>query len=190
MSYPVLKLLGMDVEDRVVELVAALTDGTTATADQLRGLTPAELADLDRDQPLPLPAAYRRFAELAGRGAGRFLRGSNAFYPSILGTWQAAADLLAENAVPFTMTGTDRVILMHQGYMFDFLRGSGPDPEVWSYCEGDPEPARRFPHFTDWLASQVADQTKAWARLVPWYEQEEGVTITRIHPDGSRTKGI
>ncbi|HEX6450957.1 MAG TPA: hypothetical protein VF060_16015 [Trebonia sp.] len=37
---------------------------------------------------------------------------------------------------PFTLAHTDRVILMHQGYQFDFLRGTDPDPEVWSYCEG------------------------------------------------------
>ena len=135
-------------------------------ADQARGLSPPEIAEIERDQPAPLPAAYRRFLEIAGRGAGGLLVGSDVFHPaatvgrsSILGVGQAARDLLAENDVPFALTENDRVILMHQGYMFDFLRGAGPDPEVWSYCEGDDLPAARCAHFTEWLAAAVAESS-------------------------------
>ena len=76
---------------------------------------------------------------------------------------------------------------------FDFVRGPGPDPEVWTYCEGDPLPAPRWPRFTDWLTYHVDYQTEAWRRLVPRYQEEHakgGLTIARINPDGSRTEGI
>jgi hypothetical protein len=121
------------------------------------------------------------------------MRGSDVFYPRVIGLGESARELLAENDVPFVLTESDRVILMHQGYMFDFLRGPGPDPEVWSYCEGE-APALSFARFTDWLQAQVTQQTKAWARLVPMYEAEKQkrpderrLYFSRHHPDGSVT---
>jgi hypothetical protein len=121
--------------DRVHALVAMIADGVTATIEQVHGLTQSEIDEVERDQPAPLPPTYREFLELAGRGAGHFLQGSDVFYPHVLGLGQAARELLAENNVPFTLAHDDRVILMHQGYYFDFLRGTGLDPEVWSFSE-------------------------------------------------------
>ena len=43
----------------------------------------------------------------------------------MLGLKEAACDLLSENQSPFVFKDSDRVFLMHQGYCFDFLRGSG-----------------------------------------------------------------
>jgi hypothetical protein len=182
--------------DRIQELVAMIADGVTATEEQLRGLTPSELHEVEFGQSAPLAATYRRFLELVGRGAGHFLAGSGVFYPVVLGLGEAARELLAENEVPFTLAHTDRVILMHQGYQFDFLRGSDPDPEVWSYCEGTLEkPIMTHSHFSEWLAAQVKEQTEVWAQLVPWYEAEKRkppgvprVTFYRRNPDGSRTE--
>jgi hypothetical protein len=153
--------------NRVQALVAMIADGATATAEQLHGLTPSEIDEVEHDQPGPLAAAYRQFLQSAGRGAGHFLQGSDVFYHSILGLGRDARELLADNKVPFTLAHDDRVILMHQGYQFDFLRGTGPDPEVWSYCEGTAagKPTLAYSHFTEWLAAAVRQQTNAWARL-------------------------
>ncbi len=184
------------LDDRVRLLVAAVADGVTASAEQIRGLTEDEIREVERDQPAPLAGAYRCFLELIGGGAGHFLQGSDVFYPRVIGLGDAARELLEENEVQWTLTDSDRVILMHQGYQFAFLRGSGADPEVWSYCEGGvpDEPTLSFPRFTDWLEAQVQQQTKAWARLVPWYEAEKQkgpgdrrVFFSRRHPDGSVT---
>ena len=184
-------------DDRIRELVAAIADGVTATGEQLRGLTQPEIEKVDRDQSAPLAHSYRQFLELVGRSAGRFLRGSDVFYPRVLGLGQAARALLEENQVEFALTDEDRVILMHQGYQFDFLRGAGPDPEVWSFCEGGVAdvPTISFASFTDWLAAQVEQQTQAWARLVPRYEAEKAkppaqrrLFYGRLNPDGSVTE--
>lgn len=182
-------------EARVRSLVASLADGTTATAEALRGLSHEELDEVERDQPAPLGAAYACFLRLVGGGAGHFLQGSDLFYPRVLGLREAADELLSENGVSFRLGDSDRVILMHQGYQFEFLRGGGPDPEVWSYCEGtDAEPARLHARFTDWLESNVRLQREAWARLVPMYEAEKRkppgerrLYFYRHHPDGSVT---
>lgn len=161
----------------------------------MRGLTPSEIREVESDQSAPLAATYRRFLELVGGGAGHFLAGSGVFFPWALGLGEDARELLADNEVPFTLAHTDRVILIHQGYQFDFLRGTDPDPEVWSYCEGTLEkPAMTYSHFTEWLEAQVKQQTEAWARLVPWYEAEQRkppgvprVTWYRKNSDGSYT---
>lgn len=66
----------------------------------------------------------------------------------------------------FTLANSDRVILMHLGLKFDFLRGAADDPEVWTYTEGGVPGGVRFTYsrFTDWLEARVRLQTRAWRR--------------------------
>lgn len=123
-------------EGRVRSVVAAITDGSTASPGQLCGLSDDVIRLIESDQPARPAEAYRLFLQLIGSGAGFFLQGSDVYYPKMLGLKEAACDLLSENESPFVFENSDRVFLMHQGYCFDFLRGSGPDPEVWSYSEG------------------------------------------------------
>lgn len=149
--------------ERVEAVVATLVDRRTATASSPIGLSPGEIQAIDNDQSAPIGAAYRRFLELVGGGVGSFLQGSDVFDPLILGLGRAADDLLVENDVPFTLSPTDRVIFMHQGYSFDFLRGTGADPEVWSYSETyhpDLNPFHNAPTFTDWFRT-LAEQHRA-----------------------------
>jgi hypothetical protein len=144
-----------------------IADGVTATQDQVHGLTHDEIDEVEQDQSAPLAETYRTFLELAGRHAAHFQQGTDAFYPSILGLGHAARELLAENRVTFTWRHDDRVFLMHQGYYFEFLRGAGPDPEVWYYSEGPAtgQPTFAYSHFTDWLADEIRQQTQAWAHI-------------------------
>jgi hypothetical protein len=185
-------------QERIRFLVAAIADGVMATGDQVMGLAAAELSDIEHDQPGPLAGAYRLFLELAGGGAGHFLQGSDVYYPAVIGIGQAARELLEENQAPFTLSDADRVFLMHQGYQFLFLRGSGPDPAVWSYCEtaapGTGAPVQVNGAFTGWLDAQIRQEAQTWARLVPWYEAEKRkppgerrVYFHRIQPDGTVT---
>ena len=150
--------------ERVLACLAVIADGTTAEPGDIRGLDGDVIQEIADDQPAPLADAYRCFLEAAGYGAGRFLQGSDVFHPEIIGLRDAARDLLEDDDI---LTEDDRVILMHQGCQFDFLRGHGPDPEVWSYCEGN-APERRYACFTDWLKANAEEQTKAWAQLAPW----------------------
>lgn len=184
------------MHDRVRLLVAAIADGMMATRDQVRGLSAEELSRVEQDQPAPLAGAYRLFLELAGAGAGHFLQGSDVFFPAVMGLGQAARELLEENQETFSLLDGDRVFFMQQGYQFLFLRGDGPDPAVWSYCEtavpGSGVPVRVFPAFTGWLGSEVRQQGGTWGRLVPWYEAEKRkgpgerrVYFRRRQPDGT-----
>jgi hypothetical protein len=78
---------------------------------------------------------------------------------------------------------------MHQGYSFDFLRGSGPDPEVWSYSEGGSAnnvAERTFGRFTDWLRAQAEREIPVWAGHSAKIRQ--GTVVVRKNLDGSVTE--
>ncbi len=126
------------------------------------------------------------------------MRGTDVYYPRILGLRSAAQELLEENASPFRLRETDRVISMHQGYQFDFLRGLGDDPEVWSFCEGVSAgnvPSTNHEHFTDWLRRTAVTEIPVWRRLTSSYLEEQAkhsderrLHYYRINPDGTRTE--
>ena len=176
-------------ESRVRSVVAAITDGSTASPGQLCGLSEDVIRLIESDQPARLAAAYRLFLQLIGSAAGFFLAGSAVYYPAMLGLKEAARDLLSENASPFAFEDSDRVFLMHQGYCFDFMRGSGPDPEVWSYSEGSSAgnvPERTFGRFTDWLRVTAEREIPVWARHSA--EIRLGTITRRKNLDGSITE--
>jgi hypothetical protein len=157
---------GLDAEQRVRRCLALVADGITAHPGDLHGLNERAIQEVEDDQPARLAQAYRCFLASAGRGAGRFLQGSDVFHPQVLGLREVAQELLDEQGL--ALEEDDRVILVHQGYQFDFLRGEGTDPEVWSYSEGE-VPERRYARFTDWLRANAEEQTSAWAHLAPLY---------------------
>lgn len=154
---------------RVLAVVAAVLDGGRDRPEELRGLSGETLREVERDQAAPVAEAYREFLTVLGGGAGRLMVGSDVYHPHVLGLGTDARLLLAENGSPFVLEGTDRVFFMHQGYEFAFMRGAGPDPEVWTHVEGgDGErPVRTHPSFTAWLRSAADREVRAWARPRP-----------------------
>ncbi|PWI12760.1 hypothetical protein DI272_00230 [Streptomyces sp. Act143] len=169
-------------KQRVRAVVDAITDGTTARPDQLQGLPAEAILVVERDQQAPMTDAYREFLSLIGGGAGRFMQGEDVYHPRVLGLGTAARELLEENESPFHFEPTDRVFFMHQGYQFEFMRGTGPDPEVWSYSEGEHAdvPVYSYASFTDWLRATAEAEIPAWKRHVETVREE-------INADGSIT---
>ncbi|WP_329568377.1 SMI1/KNR4 family protein [Streptomyces sp. NBC_01361] len=163
-------------------MVDAITDGITASPDQLQGLPAGAVLAVERDQQAPMADAYREFLSLIGGGAGRFMQGEAVYHPHVLGLGTAALELLEENESPFLFEPTDRVFFMHQGYQFEFMRGTGPDPEVWSYSEGDHAngPVRSYASFTEWLRATAEAEIPAWKHHVETVREE-------INADGSIT---
>lgn len=158
-------------EGRVRSVVTAITDGSTASPGQLCGLSEDVIRQIESDQPAPLAAAYRLFLQLIGSSAGFFLQGSDVYYPQVLGLKEAACDLLSKNESPFLFEDSDRVFLMHQGYCFDFLRGSVPE--------------RTFERFTDWLREKAEQAIPVWAQHSA--EIRRGTIVVRKNLDGSIT---
>lgn len=159
---------GLSPSERVRLCLGEICDGFTATARDLQALPPYTVAAIEDDQPVRLSDAYRAFLEEAGGGAGRFLQGSDIFYPAVLGIRATAQELLRRNGLE--LLATDRVFLMHHDAQFDFTRGGGEDPAVWSYNEGDEAPTLAYPRFTDWLRANVDEQTLAYKQLASWYD--------------------
>ncbi|NGN63761.1 SMI1/KNR4 family protein [Streptomyces sp. A7024] len=154
-------------DERIAAVASAIVDGITAIPGQVRGLSEETIREIERDQPAPLCEAYRCFLSLLGGGAGRLFQGTDVFYPDVMGLREGALELLEENGFPFELQETDRVFYMHQGYLFWFLRGTGPDPEVWGYGEGQHEnqPILDSDRFTDWVRAMAEQEKAAWARL-------------------------
>jgi len=169
-------------KQRVQAVVDAITDGTTAVPDQLHGLPAERILEVERDQQAPMADAYREFLSLIGSGVGRFMRGEHVYHPDVLGLGTAARELLEENHSSFRFEPADRVFFMHQGYQFEFMRGAGPDPEVWSYSEGMHAdlPFRSYGSFTDWLRVIAEAEIPAWKHHVATVREE-------INADGSIT---
>ena len=123
---------------RIAELAAEIVASGLATASQMAGCSPGEVAEIERKFPVKLPEVYRDWLLAMGRGAGDYLKGSDAFYPEILVIREWADELLAEDGRPIVLPSDAFVFLMHQGYQFLYFRTAEgvPDPPVLYYFTG------------------------------------------------------
>jgi SMI1/KNR4 family protein SUKH-1 len=124
---------------------------------ELRGVTDAEIQEIRRDQALPsLPGRYVEFLRTMGRDAGPLLRGTDAFYPAIIGLRQEAVNLLEENNVAGLVPDDAVIFAMHQGYQLYWMLGwAAADPPVRMYQEGDATWSQEWPSFTQFLLSEL-----------------------------------
>ena len=153
--------------ERVEAVAAVLTANRFPEDAPPRGLPPELVDEVERDQPAPLGAAYRRWLELAGADAGWFMVGTDFCHPRILGLRESTRELFTGDGSDFRPDAHDRVIAMHQGYQVVLLRGEGDDPQVWQYQEGDTggRPHRTHERFTDWLREELDAAWPIHARL-------------------------
>lgn len=101
------------------------------------GCTPSQIAEVEADQGVPLPASYRELLRTMGGDLGGLLVGSTVTYPDILGARAAAVELVEENRVPHLLPASAAVILLHQGYFMSFVdTAEGDDPPVRAWGEG------------------------------------------------------
>jgi hypothetical protein len=123
-----------------------------ARPSEIVGCTPSEVQQVALDQGSPLPLRYAQFLSEMGRRAGEFLRGTDVFYPEVLRQRQDALELLIENESSLSLPDDAIVFLMHQGYVFLFIRASeGDDPPVYHYKEGNETFTRPSATFTQFL---------------------------------------
>lgn len=122
------------------------------------GLTEREISLIAEDQGVPrLPLVYGEFLREMGRGGGKFLAGTEAFYPGILGLKEDAARLLLENRMEGLISKESIVFAMHQGFqvywMIDFRLG---DPAVRMFQEGESGIFREWDSFSDFLRDEAS----------------------------------
>src|SRR5262249_42127606 len=132
------------------------------TPGALKGCTPEEIAQIKTRFCLQLPSIYEEFLTRIGKGAGRFLDGSDYLFPALLRLREEAESILDESETQFKLDAKDFVFVGHQGYEFLYFNSSqAPDPPVFLLTEGG-EPRRVFARFSEWLLSCVSDEIEAF----------------------------
>ena len=95
--------------------------------------TPEEVAKLEADLHVKLPAAYRAFLLLMGNGPDPILVGTECTIGDLYRLGEGAEELLAEDGNSFALTPDAFVFLMHQGYQFMYFQcdAANDDPPVF-----------------------------------------------------------
>jgi len=134
-----------------------VTDDFAAIASRLgaTGCTPSEIAWVEADQGVRLPASYRELLRVMGRDLGGLLVGSTVTFPDILGARAWAVELVKENGVPHLLPASAAVVMLHQGYFMHFVDpAEGDDPPVRSWGEGqsgEPTAQLEAPNLLAWI---------------------------------------
>jgi hypothetical protein len=150
----------IDEQDNVIsELVRRILLLGIASPEEIQGCTKEEVEEIQAYAGVKLPAIYLDFLYTMGRGAGNFFKGSDMFYPSLLGLRKAAEELLSEEGASFSLPKDAFVFLMHQGYQFLFFRtlGCSDDPPVYHYMEGEGAPRKISRSFSRFLIESIKE---------------------------------
>jgi len=149
-------------QSAVEAAINELTQAGMVTPGDLKGCTLEEIGQIKTRFRLQLPAIYKEFLTRMGKGAGRFLNGSDYLFPALLRLREDAESILKESEMQFKLDAKDFVFVGHQGYEFLYFNSrQAPDPPVFLLTEGD-EPQQVFAHFSEWLLSCVSDEIEAF----------------------------
>jgi hypothetical protein len=139
-------------------LVQRLSDSGLVSPKELRGCSLGEIHKVESAFGIRLPAVYIMFLKTMGKSAGRFLKGSSAFYPELLKLRGYAEELLREDSVEDQLTKRDFVFFVHQGYQFAYFQlDEGDDPPVWCFAEGWEAPVRKFDSLSEFMMRMATD---------------------------------
>jgi hypothetical protein len=154
------------MNSRIEQLAVEIVSRGLAAPPDLHGCEPDEIEALQRKFAITLPETYCDWLRIMGRGAGQYLKGSDAFYPTLLELRDFAEELLVEDGKPFSLPQDAFVFLMHQGYTFLYFLTvpHNPDPPVVHYAEGK-SPTERWACLSDYFQQVLDDHVKALQRL-------------------------
>lgn len=143
----------------ISRFVARLIETGFARLDQIRGCSEEEIVRLESHLGLRLPAAYREFLAVMGKGAGDFYRGTDIFYSDLLfGLYSVLQRMLEEDQMPFRLREDAVIFSSHQGYIFSYFHASeGDNPPVWGYHELHTAPKLIDDTFNEFLDSSLDD---------------------------------
>jgi SMI1 / KNR4 family (SUKH-1) len=151
---------------RMEQLARDIVAAGLSSPDELKGCTREEIEELQRKFRITLPETYVEWLRIMGRDAGKFLKGSDAFFPALLELREGAEELLAENGTKFAIPHDAFVFLMHQGYQFLFFRTAqnDPDPQVSHYLEGKGL-TQPWNHLSDYFQQALLDYLRIAAEM-------------------------
>ncbi|EMA38527.1 hypothetical protein C446_09940 [Halobiforma nitratireducens JCM 10879] len=127
--------------------------------NEIEGCTTEELAQLEAEFGVELPAAYRSCMLHIGKSTNGFLRGSEFTYPAPKYQREFAEDSIERwDDLEFSLKETDFVFRGLQGSSFWFFNTEdGDDPPVYLYME-DTEPELVADTFSEWLFNEIRNK--------------------------------
>ncbi|KQY28432.1 MULTISPECIES: SMI1/KNR4 family protein [Nocardia] len=133
-----------------------LIESGFATSDSIIGCDAGEIAQVYSVAPdsFPIPGEYHAFLEQMGKQAGTLFRGTDLYFPRMLDSIDAAADISSEGL------SLDHRFFFghHQGYKVYFFE-LGSDA-VYCYQEGYPEVTKLADNFLGFLRNAWVVQQK------------------------------
>jgi hypothetical protein len=148
----------MHWRDSIMEAARRMVAEGIASPDTMSGCEAAEINRLEAKVGVTLPAAYRFFLMVMGRGAGTFLVGTEWTIETLPLLQSVGLHLLEESGAESSFPDTGFVFASHQRYQFLFFDcADGEDPPVHHYMERDTTSHRVDNSFTTWLIQTVEE---------------------------------
>jgi hypothetical protein len=130
----------------------------------MRGGWGFEIRDLEDHFKIQLPTLYKDFFIKMGKGAGRFMQGTDFFYKGLFGNREAMEEVLELDGHPFFLGKNIFVFSSHQGYIFHFFDTAEDihDPPVYGYQEGHLKYDLIAEKFSTFLQTLLEEQKAGW----------------------------
>jgi hypothetical protein len=141
----------------IADLCRFMLDSRIAGAGDLRGCARPEIAALEEQLGLRLPAAFSEALLAVGESCGELMDGDKFGITGIQEASEVAQDIVTEDDSPWKPSRSMLPFLQHQGYNFQFFYTDehDDDPAVWAYVETEPGPILMQPSFTCWLRERA-----------------------------------
>ncbi|HQU93948.1 MAG TPA: SMI1/KNR4 family protein [Pyrinomonadaceae bacterium] len=139
-------------------------DSGLSTYWSMSGCSQSEIQRLESTIDLKLPVEYEAFLRKMGHGAGRFMQGTDMFYPRLLDNRSAAEEALEREGFPFYLLPSMFVFSSHQGYIFHLFDCDThlEDPPVLGFQEGEPALTRISDSFSQFLSQILDEEIRGW----------------------------
>jgi hypothetical protein len=147
------------------KLAKRIIHGGLCTWWSMHGCWNFEIKELERHFDIRLPEIYKSFLKKMGKGAGKFMRGTDFFYRHLFANRNAFEEVLASDGKPFSLSANTFVFSSHQGYIFHFFECGNPDPPVYGYSEGDMKVKKINNSFSEFMIYVVEEEIEGWSKI-------------------------
>lgn len=155
--------------NKISDMITRLLAQINLSQQFIKGCSPAEIAEVEKQVEAPLPTEYRNFLQLMGKGAGKLFQGTAIYYPNCLDFQADAKNLLAINDF-LPLPHKTFVFSIHQGYEVNFFHlDQGSDPAVYQYSEGQEEQnfIKISDSFSGFIKDSIEFHLQVWPNLNP-----------------------
>jgi hypothetical protein len=148
----------------IESFIERLRSSTLCKTGWVQGCSESEISELEKHFNLHLPLTYKVFLRAVGRGAGKFMQGTDAFYEHLFFIRSALEEVLENNGLSKYLPIDAFVFASHQGYIFYFFETARhlEDPPVFGYMDGGSEIKEINQRLSAFLNDYLDDETGTW----------------------------